>query len=400
MLTFSMSHAQNPLGFALDNGVESVELSFIRESNLIIVPIKLNGQGPFNFILDTGSESGMVFEKWVIGENNLVDARTVPVYAADGNKVTDLLVASNLNVRLEGVNAEHQSMLVLQEDYIDIKNVIGMHAHGILGSEIFNRFVVEIDYERKILKLTDPTKFKRPRGYKRYKISIENFRPFIEAKIKQKKNKTKDVKLLIDTGASSALFLDAEKYDDIYFPKKTINHTLGRGLAGVVEGKVGRVNRLSMGKFRFRKVTTSFPENWNVSKQRSSEKGDRHGTVGADVLARFKVILDYHHGYVYLKKAAGFGDKFKFNAAGMNIMATGEELNAYHITEIIPKSSAEKAGLQIGDEIIAIDGKPAFFYSLTDVNTLFRSEFGKSLTLIIRRGKELHKKQIRLKKLL
>ena len=102
--------AQNPLGFELDNGAEYVELEFIRESNLVIVPIKVNGEGPYNFILDTGSESGMVFDKWVIGENNLVNARTIPVYAADGNKVTDLWVANNLNIRFPGVHGRRQSM--------------------------------------------------------------------------------------------------------------------------------------------------------------------------------------------------------------------------------------------------------------------------------------------------
>ena len=69
-------NAQNSIGFGLENGADRVSLSFKSESNLMIVPIKINDQGPFNFILDTGSESGMIFDKLIIGENNLVNART------------------------------------------------------------------------------------------------------------------------------------------------------------------------------------------------------------------------------------------------------------------------------------------------------------------------------------
>lgn len=391
--------AQNPLGFDLDDDANVVELDFIRESNLIIVPIKLNGKGPYNFILDTGSESGMVFDKWVIGENNLVNARTIPIYAADGNKVTDLWVANDLNIRLPGVHGKQQSMLVLQENFIDIENVIGIDAHGILGSEIFNRFVVEVDYENKQLKLYEPESFKAPKGFKRFPITIEDFRPFIKAEVKQKGNNPEEVKLLIDTGASSALFLDAQNFDGIDMPKKTVKHTLGRALVGVIEGRIGRIKRIKIGnKFKFKKVTTSFPDNWLVA---SKEVNDpRHGTIGSEILSRFRVIFDYHGGYIYLKKAKDFKDPFRFNMAGVNVMAAGEELNSYYITDIIEDSPAVKAGLVAGDEIIAIDGRPAFFYKLSEINAIFRGGQGLVLTLIIRRDNQLFKKVLKLKSLL
>lgn len=396
------SLAQNPLGFDLDNGAKVVELSFIRESNLIIVPIKINGEGPYNFILDTGSESGMVFDKWVIGENNLVNARTVPVYAADGNKVTDLWVANNLSIKFPGVSGVQQSMLVLQENFIDIENVIGVQAHGILGSEIFNRFVVEVDYDKKLLRLYNPKDFRVPKGFKKVPITLENFRPFVKATVKQEKTKSAEVKLLIDTGASSALFLDATKHEHIRLPEKTVDHTLGRALVGVIEGKIGRVKRFNLGKFKFKKVTTSFPENWIVSKTGNKDPtGDpRHGTVGSEILSRFRVIFDYHEKAIYLKKASGYSENFKFNSAGLNVLAVGDELNSYFVTDIIEDSPAVKAGLQTGDEIIAIDGKPAFFYSLTDINAIFRGPRGRVLILIIRRDGKLEQKELRLKPLL
>ncbi len=395
--------AQNPFGFDFENGASSVELSFRKESNLIIVPIKLNGEGPYNFIVDTGSESGLIFEKWVIAEGNLVNARKIPVYGNDGGKVTDLLVANGLNVNFQGVKGVQQTMLVLDDNVIDVKNVLGANVHGVLGSEIFNRFVVDIDYDNKILRLHDPKTYKRPKGYKRLPLEIENFRPFIRVQVGQKGHKPIEVKLLVDSGASSALFLDEEHNEEIVLPKKTIEHSLGRGLAGIIEGRVGRIHKLKFGSYRFSHVTTSFPKNWGIGSDNhliKERKDIRYGTLGADILSRFHVIFDYANSQVFLRKSKEFANAFVFNTIGFNVISVGQELNEYVIVDIIPDSPAAKAEIEVGDELISLNGKPAFFHSLTEINNILREKPGGILTVILRRGDELIKKTVRHKRIL
>lgn len=401
---FSLNlNAQNPLGFSLSNGKSYVELSFREESNLIVVPIILNGNGPFNFILDTGSESGLIFDRWVIAENNLVNARQIPVYASNGNKVTDLLVASDLSIKMTGVEASQQTMLVLSENNLDIKGMLGINAHGILGSELFNRFVVEIDYEEEKIRLYDHAKFKAPRGYKKVKIDVKDFRPYITTEVKQRGHKKVKVDLLIDTGASSAIFLDAERHDEIVLPKKTLDHTLGSGITGTLDGKIGRVQKINIGgKFKFRKVLTSFPQDWRIRKELTDKDGIliRHGTIGSDVLSKFNIIYDYMNEVAYFKKEKNYREEFKFNRAGFTFIAEGKDLNEYIVTSIIPGSPAEAVGLEPNDEIIAISGKPVFFYSMSELNGFLRGTPGSVMELIIRRNGELYKKRIKLKRLI
>ena len=395
-------NAQNSIGFGLENGADRVSLSFKNESNLMIVPIKINDQGPFNFILDTGSESGMIFDKLIIGENNLVNARTIPIYAADGNKVTDLWVANDIRINFAGVHGKDQSMLVLQSNFVDIENVLGVEAHGILGSEIFNRFVVDIDYSERRINLTHPEDFKRPKKYKKIPIIIDNFRPYVNVDVKQKGEKSITVKLLIDTGASSALFLDAESNEDIVLPERTLEHTIGRGLAGIVKGKIGRVKKIKLGKFKFKKVLTSYPDNWGLSKPGVETKREdvRYGTIGSDVLSKFHVIFNYHEGYMYLKPNKNYQERFQFNTIGMNVMAFGERLNEYYVNDIIPDSPADKAGLEIGDEVIAMNNNPAFFYKLDEVVSVLKRTPGERLKLIIRRDGKLMQFNLKHKRLL
>jgi len=401
LFCFQLS-AQNPLGFSLSNGKSYVELSFREESNLIVIPIVLNGRGPFNFILDTGSESGLIFDKLVISENNLISGKQIPIYADNGNKITDILIANDLNIEMSGVKASQQSMLVLEEDFLNVRNILGVDAHGILGSELFSRFVVEIDYKNEKIRLYEHNKFKAPRGFKRFDIEVRKLRPYLKTTIKQAGQKPIDLDLLIDSGASSALFLDEQRHENIVLPKRTLDHVLGSSLAGSLEGKLGRVKKVKLGKFKFKNVLTSYPEDWRIQKDISDSQGSltRHGTLGSDILSRFTIIYDYLNKDIYLKKNASYREDFKFNRAGFSFIAGGSNLKQYFVSDIIPGSPAEKIDLQEGDEIIAMAGKPVFFYSFSEVNGFLRKSAGTKFKLIIRRDGELHEKEIRLKKLI
>lgn len=401
LITFHLS-AQNPLGFSLSDGKSYVELSFKEQSNLIVVPIIVNDNGPFNFILDTGSESGMIFDKWVIAENNLVNARKIPIYADNGSKIRDILVANDLSIQMTGVEAIQQSMLVLKDNHLDVRNILGVDAHGILGSELFNRFVVEIDYENEKIRLYEHEKFKAPKKFKKIDIEVKRFRPYVKTTIKQKGRKKIDLTLLVDTGASSALFLDEQRHESIILPEETLDHTLGSSLTGNLEGRLGRVKKVKLGKFKFKRVLTSYPIDWRIQNEITDGDGTltRYGTLGSDVLSRFTVIYDYLNKCMYLKKNDEYREDFKFNRAGFTFMAGGEDLKQYYISSIIPNSPASEIGLQENDEIIAIAGKPVFFYSFSEVNGFLREDAGTKYEIIIRRDGKLFKKQIKLRQLI
>lgn len=396
------SYGQNPLGFSLIKKNQQVELSFQNESNLIVIPIIVNGKGPYNFILDTGSESGMIFDKWVISDYNLVDARKIPIYSGEGNKVTDLMVANDLNIEFKGVRGTSQSMLVFPENDLDIQNSLGVEALGVLGSEIFNRFVVEVNYEKESIRLYEPSVFKIPKGFKKLDIEVRDLRPFLKVGIRQKGEPMTYMNLLIDTGASSALFLDAESNPNISLPKKNIEHTVGSGLTGNIYGKVGRVHALRLGKFKFKSVVASYPENWKIRNEIKGEDHSliRYGTIGSDVLSRFTVIYDYFNEAIYLKKNRTYKDKFKFNTIGLRIIAKGTDLDKYFVNEIIPNSPAERANIKVGDEIIAINGRPVFFYKFSEINTLLRANPRTRSTFILRSEGQLRKVTVKHKKMI
>jgi predicted aspartyl protease len=118
----------------------------------ILVPVTINGKGPFQFVLDTGATLTCV------GEHLTADL-ALPVsttmrgigasIGASGNiKLVDLATLTIGGATLEDVTACS----------IDLGNVkaLGITADGLLGLNVLKQFDVAIDFERQVLRLTKP----------------------------------------------------------------------------------------------------------------------------------------------------------------------------------------------------------------------------------------------------
>jgi C-terminal processing protease CtpA/Prc len=72
----------------------------------------------------------------------------------------------------------------------------------------------------------------------------------------------------------------------------------------------------------------------------------------------------------------------------------------YEITNVRKNSPAANSGLQKGDVIISINKNPGYKYSLQEINSLFKSEEEKWITLEIRRNGQIHKIKFQLQNIL
>src|SRR5690606_29801007 len=58
----------------------------------------------------------------------------------------------------------------------------------------------------------------------------------------------------------------------------------------------------------------------------------------------------------------------------------------FEVVEIRENSPAALAGMQVGDEILEVNNKPAYQYTLNEINELFYSKEGKSIKMLISRN--------------
>src|SRR5688572_10869504 len=163
-----------PLGFTLNNGKKRVQIPIEVYNNLVVIPVVLNDALPLKFILDTGVRTSILTQKTFSDILNLPYSRKYTISGPGGDKLVDAYVTNNVTIDLPGVTGRGHAMLVLAEDYLELRNYLGTDVHGILGYELFSRFIIEIDYQKKILTLMTPERFRKRGKFEAIPIVIED----------------------------------------------------------------------------------------------------------------------------------------------------------------------------------------------------------------------------------
>jgi predicted aspartyl protease len=387
----SSGEAQVP-GFFLKEDQRKVTISFYSSNSLIIIPVSINGNPPVNFLVDTGVRTNILFSKTLGDALGLTYTRRLSLVGADGISNLMASVSPYNELDLGPIIGNFQNLLVLEEDFLELESVIGVPVYGIIGYEFFKFNPVRIDYDDGKLDFFK-TKVKkwRPLFYKELRMSIEDSKPYIHAKVKQKSGKIIHPKLLIDTGANHGLLLNRETTDDIEMPPLFIESEIGQSLGGLLFGYIGRVEYLKLNKLKLENVLTSYPDETAFSYV--IKDSGRQGSLGAEVLGRTKLIIDYPSERLFIKKADNFYSPFEFDMSGLSFKKFPGDQTRIFISNVREGSPGEMVGVLPFDEIVSINKIPIFIWELVEVNKLFRSEEGRVIELELRRYDALDRKK-------
>ncbi|TPG66573.1 aspartyl protease family protein [Hymenobacter nivis] len=377
------------------------------QRNLPIVQVWLNGAGPYNFLLDTGVASSLLLSPAVADSLHMPHGQDFRVMGA-GGKPTGLQAYQAPRVRVglgrrgQEAVAPAMALLVLNGDSLNLSGYVGLPVHGILGSELFQSFVAAFEGQaggQERLVLTPPAAYRPPRSrrWAGLPLAIEGRKAYFTVPVRQVGDSAaRPLKLLLDTGASHALSLETTSDPRLHLPAPGLPADLGHGLTGLVRGVLGRVATVELGRYRLPTVLTSFPNGADVHARTDVF---RNGSVGYELLRRFRVVIDYPHRQLWLRRGLAFGEPFEHDMAGFDVLATGPTLHRYQVLGVVPGTPAAAAGLQDGDELLAVGILPVELLSLTQLTHLLRSTSGTVLHLIVRRpGGALHTASVRLER--
>ncbi|HWA32499.1 MAG TPA: aspartyl protease family protein, partial [Cyclobacteriaceae bacterium] len=374
------------LGFSLTNGERRVRFPIEITNNLVIIPVVLNGQLPLKFILDTGVRTTILTEKSFSDILKLTYGRHLLVAGPGGEKIVEAYITNDVTLDMPGVHGEGHAMLVLEKDYLELRNYLGTDVQGVLGYEVFSRFVVEVDYEKKMLTLSVPDAFKPKSSFQVLPMTVEDTKPYVHVPVEMNNGNIIDAKLLIDTGASHGLVLDPATNDKIVLPEKHVPSLIGRGIGGLITGQIGRINSIKMGKYKIQGIVANFPDSNSYMDTLKTTDVFRNGVIGGELLSRFTVIYNFAGEKIYFKKNSTFARKFHFNMSGITLKAKGARLRRFEVTDVRANSAAEKVGIQPGDELLSINGLPVSDLDLNSINAFFNSKPGKKVRVDILRG--------------
>lgn len=384
--------AAQPLGFSLPPGKSKVTIPIEVHNNLVVVPLVLNGSLPLKFILDTGVRTAILTQKTFSDILNLPYAKRYFISGPGGEKIVEAYITHNVSLDLPGVSGRGHALLVLGEDYLELRNYLGTDVHGILGYELFSRFVVMIDYEKKLLTLMHPKRFSPRRKFQVIPLSIEDTKPYLVAPVVLQDGTRIDAKLLVDSGASHGIMLEQTSDPRIKVSDSTVSSIIGRGLGGEITGKAGRIESLELGSLLLKKPIANFPDPNSYVDTLKMGTVFRNGAIGGEVLGRFTTVFDFPREKLYLRKNSGFKRPFYYNLSGVTIKARGAQLNVFEIIDVREKSAASVAGIKAGDVVVSINGHPAKSLELNHIIGLFNSKPGKKVNLVVdRKGERLRK---------
>lgn len=388
--------AQN-FGFRFDHDEDRLNIPFQMVNNLIVVPVMVNDSVSLNFILDTGVKATILTDN-SLTDFNLSGCRPVHILGAGGQEEVVAYVVANVHFAIQGITSTGMNLIVLSEDYLKLQNHLGMDIHGILGYDLFGQFVVKIDYERKMITLIDPESFRPKSRYKRMDISLFMGRPYIESQVRQNDGSIIKGRLLVDSGASHSLMLETDSDSTIILPEKYVNTIVGWGLSGELNGQMGRIDSLNFAGYGFHEVLCTYTSDYGAGV--NERIPGRKGSIGGELLSRFTVIFDYSRNQMYLRKNSNFSKPFIYNMGGVDLIASGSNFKLYKVIHIIPKSPAEKAGLQIEDIVLSINGQMITEMSIQEVNGYFRTRPKSRIRMLILRDQKLEMITFKLEKLI
>jgi predicted aspartyl protease len=279
-------------------------IPFELRHGLVYVRVGVNGSSPLNFIVDTGASHTVLG----IGGARSLDLPLMQVASVKGGVGSSAppayLVTDAVSFSLSAVSYDSNSVVALPLEQLNacfsrLGDGAAALPDGILGRDFFTRFVVEIDYPARVLRLHSPESFAYKGEGTILPLELTPNFMFVPVHVKARKRLPATAKLVLDTGADVELSLNT-KFAQAHgmvsaAAKKTASAECG--IAGPQSGRTrqGRLEALHLGKEIIADPLAVFykrtPARWY------------DGLLGGPALAGFKVMIDTSRNRLILERA-------------------------------------------------------------------------------------------------
>jgi hypothetical protein len=180
----------------------------------------------------------------------------------------------------------------------------GRNIDGLLGYDLFARFVVTIDFGGRALRIWAPTAYTPPSAAIRVPLEFSGRLPVVSSTIALPDQRTLRARLMVDTGASQAVIL---RYP--FANENGLFETVGNA-----DAKTSTAPSLASGELKLVEipvVDVSLAK-WTFDRPLvqahrepigSGAYTDTDGLIGNTLLSRFRMTVDYPHKRLVLEPA-------------------------------------------------------------------------------------------------
>jgi hypothetical protein len=265
---------------------------------------------------------------------------------------------------------------------LELSNFAPFFGHavdGILGYDFFERFVLELDYESSRLTALDPASIPETFG-KSLPTDLASRQPYVPAQIELADGRTAEAMLEVDTGKIDPISLNADfaRKAGLFREGDPSLPLTGVSLGGQTRAWLIRGRAVRLGGFALAGPVIGVAE----------ENADRAGQIGYGILRRFAIVFDYPRKEIRLRPNSGLSKPFEFDHAGVILRSTDAVFSRLEVFAVVPAGPADEAGIRTGDELLAIDGRPAKGFGLDGAREYFEGTIGR-IGVAVRRGDQV-----------
>jgi hypothetical protein len=350
---------------------------------IVIIQARL-GDSPdtLNFVLDTGS-SGISLDSITADYLKLHPTPTDRTIRGIGG-IRNVPFLFNQKLHFPGLTVDSLNFHV--NDYSILTAVYGERIDGIIGYSLISRYIIKVNYDSLYIDVCSKGTIRYPRGGYMLKPVIGTL---AAQSVRVKDEVAVSGKFLYDMGAGVCFMFSKDFINDSQLLKKSRKLWIkeGEGVGGKIDMLATVIKEVKLGPYRFRSVPVHiFEDVYNVTSYPYLG-----GLIGNDILRRFNIILNYDKRDIHITPNSHFTDPFDYSYPGIEFyMINGQIV----IGDVAKDSPAEKAGVNEGDEVIAVNKN--FTQNLNTYKVILQAP-NEKIKLILRRNGELKEIEFRVR---
>jgi PDZ domain/Aspartyl protease len=361
---------------------DSVEIPFETYGNHLYLHGKLNNTVTHDLLLDSGAadifisqSKAQAFNLKSVGKSSIPGGATGQVLTNRVKGVTLQLGALTLK--------DQESVVIPTAETTKLGQYFGRTVTGIVGYELFQQHVVEVDYHHQVLRLHHPQTYRYQGKAKPISLKVQGERPYVEMTVSPYGSPALKGLFLIDLGSGGALSLATGCGLDqrlIVAAPQILVRKLST-IHGAENIRLGRIRQVEIAQQSIDRPIAVFTADRTVECDRAT------GKIGNQILRQFKVILDYPHRQLILEPnpRRSSTDPYEYDLSGLWLQATGADFKTYRIETVYPNTPAANAGIQSGDILKEINGQSTKKFSLPQIRQQL-SQSGKNIKLVVERA--------------
>jgi len=301
----------------------------------IRVPVTIEGVA-FSAVLDSGAARSVIDR----GAAERLGLRLTPGYAARGLTETVHGLASDVTTVQVGDISLPLSPGIL--DLGALSRAASRPIDLVLGREIFEQSVVDIDFRKSRIRFGDAHCRADKRRGTALPLTTRDGIYSVTASIEGRGK----IDFLLDLGSAMSVYISpAYARDAKLLEGKRVSTGMTVGMEGLDVSLLSTLASFSFAGMEFTNVPMAIPARWNQQLA---------GVIGLPVLSRFHVQIDAARGQIHLTPDDDAeSEPFARDRSGLSTYREDRHLRILHVA---PGSPADRAGLRADDRIVAIDG--------------------------------------------